>query len=218
MREMAAHATVPVINGLASSRILARCWPISIHFEEDGSNRGRKIAFVGDYNNVLSSWIDASARFDFRLEIACPRELQPQPAAGSGAEGRRTTSPWATTRYSGLPQGAAAVISDSWVSMGDEDEAGHDLRAIPGQSRTDEPCGRDACSCCLTPASSQIVGRVIDESRSGPSSTAAESPARAEGRSCLVLELLVDIRRRRRRYASLSKSDIEHVLDARLEQ
>ena len=45
--------------------------------EKRGPIKGRKIAWSGDYNNVLSSWIDASARFDFTLDIACPRELQP---------------------------------------------------------------------------------------------------------------------------------------------
>src|SRR5574340_1058841 len=45
--------------------------------EKRGPIRGRKIAWSGDYNNVLSSWIDASARFGFALDIACPRELRP---------------------------------------------------------------------------------------------------------------------------------------------
>ena len=42
-----------------------------------GPIRGRKIAWCGDYNNVLSSWIDAAQRFDFSFDIACPRPLQP---------------------------------------------------------------------------------------------------------------------------------------------
>ena len=70
---------------------------------------------------MLSSWIDASARFGFRLEIACPRELQPakqrlEAARAAGADIAIGDDPVAAAG------GAAAVISDCWVSMGDEDE------------------------------------------------------------------------------------------------
>ena len=78
MLEMAAHATVPVINGLTKQSHPCQVMADILTFEENrGPIRGRKIAWCGDYNNVLSSWIDASARFDFRLDIACPPELQP---------------------------------------------------------------------------------------------------------------------------------------------
>ena len=122
MHELAAHATVPVINGLTKHSHPCQVMADLLTFEEHrGPIRGRKIAWSGDYNNVLSSWIDASARFDFRLDIACPRELQPRPAASRrGAGGGRDVAigddPVAAVA------GAAAVISDCWVSMGDEDE------------------------------------------------------------------------------------------------
>ena len=78
MLEMAANATVPVINGLTKQSHPCQVMADILTFEEkQGPIRGRKIAWSGDYNNVLSSWIDASARFDFTLDIACPRELQP---------------------------------------------------------------------------------------------------------------------------------------------
>src|SRR5271157_1524512 len=78
MLEMAAHATVPVINGLTKQSHPCQVMADILTFEEwRGPIRGRKIAWSGDSNNVLSSWIDASARFDFTLDIACPRDLQP---------------------------------------------------------------------------------------------------------------------------------------------
>ncbi len=122
MREMADNATVPVINGLTKQSHPCQVLADLMTFEEKrGPIRGRKIAWSGDYNNVLSSWIDASARFDFRLEIACPRELQPPKqrldlARAAGANIAIGDDPAAAAR------GAAAVISDCWVSMGDEDE------------------------------------------------------------------------------------------------
>ena len=91
MLEMAAHATVPVINGLTKQSHPCQVLADILTFEERmGPIRGRKIAWTGDYNNVLSSWIDASARFDFTLDIACPRELQPtkQRLAAARAVGR----------------------------------------------------------------------------------------------------------------------------------
>src|ERR1700722_6297016 len=78
MQEMAAHATVPVINGLTKQSHPCQVLADPMTFaEKRRAIRGRKSAWSGDYNNVLSSWIDASARFEFRLEIACPPELQP---------------------------------------------------------------------------------------------------------------------------------------------
>jgi ornithine carbamoyltransferase len=122
MIEMAAHATVPVINGLTKQSHPCQVMADILTFEEwRGPIRGRKIAWSGDYNNVLSSWIDASARFDFTLDIACPRELQPsaQRLGSARAAGARIVireDPYAAVKD------ASAVISDCWVSMGDEDE------------------------------------------------------------------------------------------------
>src|SRR6202522_1719744 len=122
MQEMAARATIPVINGLTKQSHPCQVLADLMTFEEKrGSIRGRKIAWSGDYNNVLSSWIDASAQFDFRLEIACPPELQPgkqrlEAARKAGANIAIGVDPVAAA------QDAAAVISDCWVSMGDEDE------------------------------------------------------------------------------------------------
>ena len=133
MAEMAAHATVPVINGLTKKSHPCQVLADLMTFEEKrGPIRGRKIAWSGDYNNVLSSWIDASARFGFRLEIACPRELQPgrerlEAARAAGADVVIGDDPVSAAR------GAAAVISDCFVSMGDEDEGRRHNLLMPYQ-------------------------------------------------------------------------------------
>ncbi len=122
MLEMAAHATVPVINGLTKQSHPCQVMADILTFEEkQGPIRGRKIAWSGDYNNVLSSWIDASARFDFTLDIACPRELQPpkQRLAAARAAGAKIVL---REDPQDAVNDAAAVISDCWVSMGDEDQ------------------------------------------------------------------------------------------------
>jgi ornithine carbamoyltransferase len=122
MVELARNATVPVINGLTKQSHPCQVMADVMTFEENlGPIRGRKVAWSGDYNNVLSSWIDASARFGFTLDIACPPELQPawsrlSEARAAGADVVMRDDPYAAV------EGASAVISDCWVSMGDEDE------------------------------------------------------------------------------------------------
>jgi ornithine carbamoyltransferase len=122
MEELARYASVPVINGLTKQSHPCQVMADILTFEEHrGPIRGRKVAWSGDYNNVLSSWIDAAQRFDFSLDIACPRPLQPRPeriedARAQGAKVTLSEDPAAAAA------GAAAVISDCWVSMGDEDE------------------------------------------------------------------------------------------------
>ena len=121
LAELAAHASVPVINGLTKQSHPCQVMADILTFEEHiGPIAGKKIAWSGDYNNVLSSWIDASARFGFDLAIACPGELQP--SAGRIAKARAAGARIVVSDDPELAVAdASAVISDCWVSMGDED-------------------------------------------------------------------------------------------------
>ena len=126
--EMAQYATVPVINGLTKKshpcQVLA---DIQTFEERMGSIRGRTIAWTGDSNNVLASWVHAAARLDVKLKIATPEQLSPPPALldwarNEGAELKLTNDPYEAV------DGADCVITDSWVSMGDGDrEYRHNL-------------------------------------------------------------------------------------------
>ena len=166
MLEMAANATIPVINGLTKQSHPCQVLADILTFEERlGPIRGRKIAWSGDYNNVLSSWIDASARFDFTLDIACPRELQPtkQRLAAALAAGARIVlreDPEAAA------QDAAAVISDCWVSMGDEDEGRRHNLLAPYQVNRDlmRHAAADAVFMHCLPAhrGEEVTDEVID--------------------------------------------------------
>src|SRR5215471_8300971 len=76
--ELARHATVPVINGLTRLSHPCQIMADVMTFEEHrGSIRGRTVAWSGDDNNVLASWVHAAQRFDFRLNVATPSELAP---------------------------------------------------------------------------------------------------------------------------------------------
>src|SRR4028119_1802637 len=78
--ELAQHATVPVINGLTKMTHPCQIMADVLTFEEHrGPLKGRTVAWTGDANNVLASWIHAAARFDFTLRVASPPELAPRP-------------------------------------------------------------------------------------------------------------------------------------------
>jgi ornithine carbamoyltransferase len=127
LRELAEHATVPVINGLTKRSHPCQVMADIMTFEEHrGPIAGRKIAWTGDANNVLASWIHASAKMPFELHVATPAELAPRAelvawAKENGARVTLTTSPEAAV------EGADCIITDCWVSMGDEEGHRHNL-------------------------------------------------------------------------------------------
>jgi ornithine carbamoyltransferase len=120
--ELAAHATVPVINGLTKRSHPCQVMADLMTYEEHrGDIRGKTVAWSGDSNNVLASWTHAAQRFDFRLNVASPRELAPKQELMDWVKRNK-----ADVRVMDDPFEAAAdascVISDAWVSMGDKDE------------------------------------------------------------------------------------------------
>ncbi|MBP0462710.1 ornithine carbamoyltransferase [Roseomonas sp. PWR1] len=122
IRELAEHATVPVINGLTDISHPCQIMADVMTFEEHrGPIAGQVVAWTGDGNNVAQSFIQAAARFGFTLRIATPPELAP-PAAlldwarREGAAIELTNDPRAAVA------GARCVVTDTWVSMSDEKE------------------------------------------------------------------------------------------------
>jgi ornithine carbamoyltransferase len=166
MEELATYATVPVINGLTKQSHPCQAMADVLTFEEHrGPIRGRKVAWSGDYNNVLSSWIDAAQRFEFSLNIACPRELQPpasriESARALGADIAIGEDPFKAVA------GASAVISDCWVSMGDEDEGRRHNLLAPYQvnQRLMDAAAKDAIFMHCLPAhrGEEVTDDVID--------------------------------------------------------
>ena len=128
LRELAEHATVPVINGLTDVSHPCQLMADVLTFEEHrGPIAGQTIAWVGDGNNVAQSFIQAAARFGFTLRLATPPELAPPAqlvdwARREGATIELTSDPVAAVR------GARCVVTDTWVSMSDEKEGGPTAR------------------------------------------------------------------------------------------
>jgi ornithine carbamoyltransferase len=120
--ELARYATVPVINGLTKHSHPCQVMADVLTFEEHrGAIKGRTIAWTGDANNVLTSWMHAADRFDFELRVATPPELMPNKklldwVKQSGASIVIGEDPEAAVK------GADCVVTDTWVSMGDKGE------------------------------------------------------------------------------------------------
>jgi ornithine carbamoyltransferase len=128
--EMAEASSVPVINGMTKKSHPCQVMADLMTFEErKGSIAGKTVAWSGDTNNVLTSWMQAAAQFDFTLRVATPKEFAPRDALrawieGSGAKIELGNDPhWAVA-------GADCVITDTWVSMGDEKEAARRLNIL----------------------------------------------------------------------------------------
>jgi ornithine carbamoyltransferase len=121
--ELAQHATVPVINGLTRRSHPCQVLADVMTFEEHrGSIRGKTVAWSGDANNVLASWVQAADRFAFRMRVAAPPELKPKKwlldwIRESGADIKIGSDPEEAVK------GADCVVTDTWVSMGDRDGA-----------------------------------------------------------------------------------------------
>ena len=92
LTELAAHATIPVINGLSELSHPCQIVADLMTFEEArGPIKGATVAWAGDGNNVAASWIHAATRLDFTLRVACPAQLKPERAVleWAKAEGGR---------------------------------------------------------------------------------------------------------------------------------
>jgi ornithine carbamoyltransferase len=123
LRELAEHATVPVINGLTDRTHPCQLMADVLTFEERrGAIAGRKIAWSGDGNNMATSWIHAAQRFGFELHLACPAELRPPQDVVDWArqKGARIV---VTSDVEAAVSDADCVVTDTWISMGDQDSS-----------------------------------------------------------------------------------------------
>lgn len=131
--ELATHATVPVINGLTDwSHPVQIMADIMTWEQHRGPITGKKVAWIGDGNNVANSYIHAAMRFGFDLWLATPELLAPVPEimAWAAAEQNSAGRVILTRDPKEAVQAADLVVTDTWVSMGQEGaEERHNLLA-----------------------------------------------------------------------------------------
>jgi ornithine carbamoyltransferase len=118
---LAETASVPVINGLTDllhpCQILADILTVRQHL---GSIAGKKVAWIGDGNNMANSWLNAASVLGFELSLACPEGYDPDPAILRRAEQASKVTLVRDPREA--VAGAHVVNTDVWASMGQEDE------------------------------------------------------------------------------------------------
>jgi ornithine carbamoyltransferase len=166
VRELAANASIPVINGLTKLSHPCQVLADVMTFEErKGSIRGRTIAWTGDASNVLTSWVQAAGRLGFKLKIATPRELAPRESLREWAMGAAAQVEFGEDPDKAVA-GADCVITDAWVSMGDEDAVKRHnlLRAYQVNERLMARAAKDAIFMHCLPAhrGQEVTDEVID--------------------------------------------------------
>jgi ornithine carbamoyltransferase len=141
--DYAAESSVPVVNGLTDlshpCQIIADILTIE---ERMGPVEGKTIAWLGDGNNVLASFVHATEKLNFKLRIATPanyalrtQEVQAAQAAGADIQ--------VSTDAKKAIDGADVVVTDTWVSMGDTDKDAR-MAAFPPFAVNDEMMQRAA--------------------------------------------------------------------------
>jgi ornithine carbamoyltransferase len=201
--ELAAHARIPVINGLTlrehPCQALADLFTMRERF---GSLDGLVVTFVGDGNNVYHSLTLGGAIFGMEIRLAHPPGYAPNPRIVAAAEQLAATS-GARLRFSQEPAeavvGAAVIYTDAWTSMGQEaetEERRDAFAAFQVNSRLLDAAGPDALVMHCLPAhrGEEITDDVLD----GPRSLVWEqSENRLHAQKGLLVEILGDPNRNR---------------------
>lgn len=132
LEEVAVNATIPVINGLTDlfhpCQVLADCFTL---LEHKGSLEGLKVAFLGDGNNMVHTWMQATEKFPFFFSVACPKGYEPDAEVARAAKenGDRVK---VTHQVEKAVRDADVVYTDVWASMGQEREFEKRRRAFQG--------------------------------------------------------------------------------------
>ena len=174
VEQLARYASVPVINGLTDllhpCQVLADILTVRQRF---GTYEGRKVAWIGDGNNMANSWINAAYRLGFELALACPQGYDPDPTIL--ARGQRDGKVTLVRDPNEAVAGAHVVNTDVWASMGQEQEQAERAKAFAGyqvDASLMKRAARDAIFLHCLPAhrGEEVTAEVID----GPQSCVFE--------------------------------------------
>jgi ornithine carbamoyltransferase len=129
INRFAANSRVPVVNGLTNEHHPCQVFAdVFTYIEHRGSIAGKTVAWVGDANNMLYSWLQAAEVFGFHLNVSTPAGYDINPALVSADHQRYTVF----KNPSDACEGADLVTTDVWTSMGYEEENAARLKAFDG--------------------------------------------------------------------------------------
>ena len=131
IEELARSASVPIINGLTDlvhpCQVLADLLTIKQH---SGGYKGKRVAWIGDGNNMANSWLNAAYVLGFELTLACPEGYDPNPMILQRAASKARVT---VVRDPGEAAHKADVVTtDVWASMGQEEEQSVRVKAFKG--------------------------------------------------------------------------------------
>jgi ornithine carbamoyltransferase len=171
VEELAEWSSVPVVNGLTDllhpCQVMADVLTIRENLGAD--LEPRRVAWVGDGNNMANSWLNAAYRFGFELRLACPEGYGPDATILERARG--VVNIMVTTDPAEAVEGADVVNTDVWASMGQEDEAAERRKAFAGycvDAALMEKAASDAIFLHCLPAhrGEEVTDEVIEGPRS----------------------------------------------------
>ena len=191
--DLARFASVPVINGLTDMYHPCQVMgDIMTVVEHKGKIEGLKVAFLGDGNNVVNSWMNAAARLDFSFVLGTARGYEPDEtvlarARKDGAKIEIVYDPVEAVKD------AAVVYTDVWASMGQEDEAEKRKAEMRGLQLNKDLLGAarpDAIVLHCLPA--HRGDEITDEVMDGPQSVVFdEAENRMHIQRAIILKLLL---------------------------
>jgi len=118
--EFSKHLEIPIINGLTNLSHPCQVMADVLTFEElKGPITNKKIAWLGDGNNIVYSLIEAATQFNFQLAIACPKKLEPNKKIVKWAQDNKANI-LITKDPKEAAESADTIMTDKWISMGDD--------------------------------------------------------------------------------------------------
>ena len=189
VERFAAYSRVPVINGLTDRfhpcQLLA---DMQTFKEHRGDIRGRRVAWIGDGNNMCQSYMEAARLFDFELRIACPPGFEPEPEVLASDPARFTV----LHDPAKAADGADLVATDVWASMGQEEEQSERRAVFAPFQVTDAVMSRAApgaifMHCLPAHRGEEVAASVID----GPQSVVWDEAENRLHAQKALLELLL---------------------------
>ena len=118
--EFSKYLDIPIINGLTNLSHPCQIMSDVMTFEElKGPITNKKVAWLGDGNNIVYSLIEASVQFNFELAIACPKKLTPNKKILKWAKSKKAKI-LITNDPNKAASSADCVMTDKWISMGDK--------------------------------------------------------------------------------------------------
>ena len=170
LKDMAKYSSIPVINGLTNLSHPCQILADIMTFEENkGAIENKIVSWIGDGNNMANSWIHAASVFNFTLRLACPRGRYPNAEIIKWAQSKDVNIEITEDPNKAVSQ-ADAIVTDTWVSMGDNTIK--DPRKIFSNYQVDEKLFKKAkedaifMHCLPAHRGEEVVKEVIDGPRS----------------------------------------------------